>query len=98
MCKCLREAISNDGGFIYYLPFSASILFDACYLYLTIVYFFRYFAISSFFMFIIGILITNNNSKNRFNIFNSLYQFPPLYMAQFLFKYYFNIVYRKIGL
>ena len=62
--KCLREAISNDGGFIYYWQFL--LLYCSClFSVLNDCLFFLYFAISSTFHFyhLDTYLITNNNGK-----------------------------------
>ena len=50
MCKCLREAISND-GFIYYLQFLLLYCLMPVFCIINYYYFFHYFAISSSFHF-----------------------------------------------
>ena len=65
MRNCLREAISNDGDFIYYLQFLLPCcLMPVCFC-IKLLFFFLYFAISSSFHFyyLNTYLITINNRK-----------------------------------
>ena len=82
MRNCLREAIFNDGGFLFNLQFL--LLYCLMPVFCIKLLFIFYFAISSSFHFyyLNTYLITNNNRINkRFNTFNSLSQFRRLYVG-----------------
>ena len=82
MRTCLREAIPNDGGFIYYLQFLLLYCLMPVFC-IKLLGFFLYFVISSsfHFSFLLFEFITNNNHK-KFNTFNILSQFPRLYQLK----------------
>ena len=77
MHMCLREAISNYCGFIYYWQFLLLYCFMPVFFVLNDVYVFLYFAISStsHFYHLDTYLITNNNCKNNFKNLTSYINF-----------------------